>query len=116
LFGWATAGVPVSPPVGESEGNSDGKGPNASDLTKSDLLLPGWAIALATVGGCLFLCGCGCTVYFVRRKRRMFAYNQMDSGENGHALPLLKDEDSAIFSFHSPSSIGFGTANSTSWF
>jgi len=51
----------------------------ANDLAGSELLLPVWAIAVAAVGGVLFLCGVGCLAYFVRRKRRMFAYNQMDS-------------------------------------
>lgn len=70
----------IKPPQVADSPDPDGPGkPNASDLTGSDVLLPGWAIALVVVGGCLFLCGCGCTVYFVRRRRRMFAYNQMDS-------------------------------------
>jgi hypothetical protein len=91
LIGWATAGIfSIKPPQVADSSDPDGPGkPNASDLTGSDVLLPGWAIALVVVGGCLFLCGCGCTVYFVRRKRRMFAYNQMDSGENRHELPFL---------------------------
>jgi len=71
-----------------TDGGSDPEGVPAPavDYAGSGFLIPKWAIAVVSVGAFLFIMGSLCIWHMIRRRRRMFAFNRLDTAVQADML------------------------------